>query len=124
MIANSTQISNRMFRSQRIILLAILGAFLVLLGITGFSGHHNMVMESMKTASNTAGDKLAGIYNGYTDKSSSEQEEAAALDAVDGKAEANKLANLAKEKQDQAKEDKEAKHIEKLEEEQIGEEHF
>ncbi|RCK54478.1 hypothetical protein Cantr_04805 [Candida viswanathii] len=50
MIANSTQISNRMFRSQKIIILTMLAGFLVLLGITGFSGHHNMLEDAVKTA--------------------------------------------------------------------------
>lgn len=112
MIANSTQISNRMFRSQRIIILSILAAFLLLLGITGFSGHHNQVMESMKTASNSASDKISEFYKGSNYKANENNEE-------DAKADADKLAQLDANKQEEAKEQKEAKQKEKLQEEQI-----
>ncbi|RCK66745.1 hypothetical protein Cantr_02284 [Candida viswanathii] len=116
MIANSTHIANRMFRSQRIVILAILASFLVLLGITGATGHHHQVVASVKSAGTKASDTLSGIYKAYA-MSPAEQEL-----ALEAEAEAEKLEHLAQEKQEEVKEEKAAKAQEKLEDEQIKQE--
>ena len=113
MIANSTHISNRMFRSQKLMMLSILAAFLVLLGITGISGHHHQVIATVKSASNKASDTIAGLYNGYA-LSEDEQE---LKDQAE--AEAEKLAESDADKQAEDKEQKEAQKQENLEDEQI-----
>ena len=100
MIANSTNISNRMFRSQRIIILSILAAFLVLLGITSLSGHHQVVVNSVKSMSNKASDSISEFYN-KVDSSLSSDEKL----IEEGKADAEKLAELADEKLKEIKEE-------------------
>ncbi|EMG45350.1 hypothetical protein SBY92_001044 [Candida maltosa Xu316] len=106
MIANSTRISNRMFRSQRLIVLTILAGFLVLLGITSISGHHHAMIESVKDMSTKAGNSISGMYNwGPEEEELNEQ----------AQAEVDKLKELA----DESQEEKLAQAEEKLEEEQI-----
>ncbi|EER30181.1 conserved hypothetical protein [Candida tropicalis MYA-3404] len=116
MIANSTHISSRMFRSQKLMMLSILAAFLVLLGITGISGHHHQVIATVKSASNKASDTIAGIYNEYA--LTPEQEEI----AEEAKIDAEKLSELDAEKQAEVNEEKQAKEQENLEDEQIKQE--
>lgn len=101
MIANSTNISNRMFRSQRIIILSILAAFLVLLGITSLSGQHQVVVNSVKSMSNKASDSISEFYNKVDSSLSSDEKEL----IEEGKADAEKLAELADEKLKEIKEE-------------------
>ncbi|KAG2736580.1 hypothetical protein G9P44_000670 [Scheffersomyces stipitis] len=60
MYANSSHISNRIFRSQRFMILLILSSFIALLIITSISGHGAALQEQVSSAS----DKLAAFYSG------------------------------------------------------------
>lgn len=101
MIANSTNISNRMFRSQRIIILSILAAFLMLLGITSLSGHHQVVVNSVKSMSNKASDSISDFYNKVDPSLPSDEKEL----KEEGIADAERLAELADEKLKEIKEE-------------------
>ncbi|KAI5959101.1 uncharacterized protein KGF55_005592 [Candida pseudojiufengensis] len=63
MRANSTQISNRIFKSQRFMILIILTIFIVLLIITGISGHHQKILNNVTKFSTKASDKLNNYYD-------------------------------------------------------------
>ncbi|CAI5758421.1 unnamed protein product [Candida verbasci] len=77
MIANSTQISNRMFRSQRFIIMIILAFFSLMLIITALSGHHEKVVNSVKQFSTKASDSLSQYTNPFGGKEDLEMEKAA-----------------------------------------------
>ena len=62
MRANSTQISNRMFKTQRLVILVIVAMFGLLLIITSLAGHHENVINQVKTYTNKAGDSLSDLY--------------------------------------------------------------
>lgn len=53
MIANSTHLSKRMFRSQRLVVVTILAGFVTLLIITALAGHHGG--EIVRNVSNRVG---------------------------------------------------------------------
>lgn len=48
MIANSTNISNRIFRQQRVIMFIALSCFVVLLMIVGYAGHPSVQTEVLE----------------------------------------------------------------------------
>lgn len=60
MIANSTNISARMFKTQRFVILVILSMFMLLLLITGIGAHTHM--KNNPDFYNTASGKLSEYY--------------------------------------------------------------
>lgn len=62
MIANSTNISARMFRTQRFVVLMILSMFIVMLLITGF-GAHSHIKKNNPEFYNKASDKFSEYYD-------------------------------------------------------------
>lgn len=60
MIANSTNISARIFRTQRFVVMAIVALFVLLLIITGSSAHETLKNPELYTK---ASDKLAQYYD-------------------------------------------------------------
>ncbi|KAI5953134.1 hypothetical protein KGF54_002505 [Candida jiufengensis] len=63
MRANSTQISNRIFKSQRFVILIIISCFTILLIITGISGHHQKIVDSVSNYTTKASQHLQQYYD-------------------------------------------------------------
>ncbi|KAK6455850.1 uncharacterized protein RJT20DRAFT_156054 [Scheffersomyces xylosifermentans] len=62
MIANSTQISGRLFRSQRFMIIGILSCFITILIITSIAGHHGASKELYSKGSEMLQEKLQEYY--------------------------------------------------------------
>ncbi|RLV93850.1 hypothetical protein JA1_002233 [Spathaspora sp. JA1] len=102
MMANSTNISNRIFRSQRYVVLLILSSFIVLLVITGLAGHHEKVVQHVKNFKTKASDSLAEFYNSNhaftSDKSEYQMEKEAEAEEEEAEKNAEAAALLESEK--------------------------
>lgn len=96
MIANSTNISNRMFRTQRFVILMILAAFVLLLIITAAGGHEQIKNKS--EVYNKASEKLTLYFGEAYNKLSNdaelekEAEEQELKDAKEKEEQSNKAA--------------------------------
>lgn len=82
MRANSTQISNRMFKTQRMIIMVIATMLILLLVITSLAGHHEKVINQVKSYTDKASESLSGFYKPLDKSPSSESQEEAQKEGV------------------------------------------
>lgn len=91
-----------MFKTQRMIILVIVAMFAVLLIITSLAGHHDKVIDQVKTYTNKASDSLSEFYKSLNKLPSPDLGDADLEKQAEAQEEADRLKEeaAAKQKQD------------------------